>query len=142
MPYEAQLIVEPKTWPPYIRNTFSGKVTTEEVIASINVTLNLLDKQDRPTDLVAIFEDGCSLFNAKGILFQKDLIEQLTWHSNLDQIIAADLNQVLNGSFLQTLLQAAMNQPALKVSIFGSMEELNAYMKKKYENYKPTPTAA
>lgn len=140
MPYEVRLISEPdKGWPPRIQNTFSGSITTDEVVASINVTLNLLDQQSRPTDLIAIFEEGSSMFGAKGVVFQKELIDQLTWHSNLDQIIAIDLNTGLYGSFLKTLLQSAVNQAALKVSTLPNLEELTAYLTKKYSAQKAAP---
>jgi len=134
MPYEVRLIKEPenKGWVPYIQNTFTGSITTEEVVASINVTLNLLDQQTSPIDLVAIFEEGSSMFGAKGIVFQKELIDQLTWHSMLDQIIAVDVNTSIYGSFIKALLQTASNQYALKVTAMPTMAELHAYLDKKY----------
>jgi len=139
MPYEVRLVTEPgEGWPPRIVNTFTGKITTEEIISSIRLTLNLLDKQSQPTDLVAIFKDGASMLQAKGILFQKELIDQLTWHSMLDQIMAVDLNQAPYGSFLKMLLDAAVNQPALKVSLFTSMAEFEDYLTKKYASRKQT----
>lgn len=133
MPYEVRVVREPyRIWPPRIHNIYSGDVTTDDVVACFNETIALLDQQTRPIDVVGILEKDSSLLNARGIVFQQDLINKLTWHNKLDQIVVVDLNNVLSGVLLKTTLQVALSRPELKVSILSTMEELTAYLEKKY----------
>jgi hypothetical protein len=133
MPYTVELIHDTeKDWPPRIQNTFSEFITTEEVIESIQESVKILDKQSTPIDVIAVFEKGSSMLGAKGILFQGRLIDQFTWHPKLDQIVAVELNRGLYGSFIKTLLQAAKSRPGLKVTVFGTLAELDKYLNVKY----------
>lgn len=137
MSLAVELIYETeKGRPPRVQNTFSGQVTTEEVVSSIHDTVEILNQQSEPIDVIAIFEEGSSMLSAKGILGQARIIDQLTWHPKLDQVIAVELNKGLYGSFIKTLLNAAKNQPGLKVTVFGTMRELDQYLTKKYAAYK------
>jgi len=133
MPFEVKLVREKyPTWPPRIHTTYRGNVTTDEVVACINSTISLLDQRTEPLDLVGIFEQDTNMSNAKGVLFQKPLLDQLTWHDNLDQIVIVDLNKMINGDFLKHSLQTMLSKPELKISIFSSMDELDAYLANKY----------
>lgn len=133
MPLAVELIFETeKGRPPRVQNTFSGQVSTDEVIQSITDTVEILNQQKSPIDVIAIFEEGSSMLSAKGILMKPSVIDKLTWHPMLDQIVAVELNRGLYGSFIKTLLNAAKNQPGLKVTVFGTMRELDTYLTKKY----------
>jgi len=142
MPYAVQLITLPSNWPPRIHNIYKGDVTTDDVVSCFHETIELLNKQTSKVDIVGIFEVDASLFNARGILFQKKLIDQVTLHPNLDQIILVDLNNVMTGDFLKRTLQAALSRPDLKVSILGSLAELEEFLSKKYADYTPPPAQA
>lgn len=135
MPIEVRLIQEEgKHWPPRIHNTYSGNVTTDEFITCANETINLLDQQEVQVDVVGIFNQDTNMSNAKGVLFQKPLLDQLTWHDKLDQIMIVDLNHIISGDFPKRSLQTMLSKPELKISIFGSMVELEAYMANKYSS--------
>lgn len=121
-----------RAWPKRIHNHYHGDLTAEEIVKCIEETISVLDQQFVKTDVVGILEHDCTLRNATGILFEAEVINRLAQHPQLDQIMVVDLNQVLTGAFLRRVLQVALSRPTLKVSIFGSMEELNAYLQVKY----------
>lgn len=135
MPYQALLYHEMyRAWPPRIHNIYTGDVTTDEIAECFKETAALLDQQPSKVDLIGILQPNVSLQNAAGIVFRKDLINTITFHKNVDQIIIVDLNHVLTGIFLKSVLQTSLSRPELKVSILGSMDELNTYLQKKYSN--------
>lgn len=135
MPVEVRLMkeVEPG-WPPIIYNIYSGSVTTDEVVSCVNQSLALLDQQTNLVDIVGIFEQETNMLNAKGVIFQKPLLDQLTWHEKLDQVIIVDLNGIIGGDFTKKTLQTFLSKPELKISILSSMDELHEYLMKKYQS--------
>jgi len=134
MPYEVRLIKEStKSWPARIHNIYTGNVTTDDVVGCVNSSIRLLDQQDEPIDIIGIFEKDSNFLNAKGVLFQKPLMEQLTWHQKLNELILVDLNMVITGDFTKKSLQTFLSRPELKISIVGSMEVLDAFLTQRYE---------
>jgi len=135
MPFKVEFIQDSeKNLPPLLHNTFSDYITTNEVLQSVQQTIDILDKQKEPIDVVAIFEKGSSMLGAKDILFHSSLIDQFTWHPKLAELFAVELNKGLYGSFIRTILNMAKNRPALKVTVFAKLKALDEYLDKKYQH--------
>lgn len=135
MPYKVELVNELyRAWPPRIHNIYWGDVTTEEVISCFHETIAMLGQQTQKVDVVGVMQPDTSLANATSIIFQKDLIDEVTFHPKLDQIVIVDLNNVMTGVFLKRVLQVALSRPDLKVTILGSMDELSQYLQRKYSH--------